>query len=72
MATYEDIAKSIKKRTLKSVYLIAGDEPLFIDQLAELFSRRLSLQTSKISTSPSSMVQMYLLGRSSSMLCASQ
>ena len=37
MATYEDIAKSIKKRALKSVYLIAGDEPLFIDQLAELF-----------------------------------
>jgi len=40
MATYEDIAKSIKKRALKSVYLIAGDEPLFIDQLAEYRRRR--------------------------------
>ena len=37
MATYDDIAKAIKKGALQPVYLLAGDEPLYIDRLAELF-----------------------------------
>lgn len=36
--TYEDIVGSIKRGSLSRVYLLMGEEPLFIDKLADLFS----------------------------------
>lgn len=37
-ASYEDIVVALKKKRPSSVYLLMGEEPLFIDKLAELFS----------------------------------
>lgn len=37
MLKYDDIIKAIKKKQVQRVYLLAGEEPYFIDQLAEQF-----------------------------------
>lgn len=41
VTTYEDIVTSIKKKRLRSIYLLCGEEPLFIDKLSELFTTSL-------------------------------
>lgn len=41
MPTYDDLVRKIKKKTLASVYMLWGEEPLFIDKLAEVFSNEL-------------------------------
>lgn len=41
MLSYEDIASAIRDRKPKRAYLLWGEEPLFIDKLAEIFSARL-------------------------------
>ncbi|KGN83693.1 DNA polymerase III subunit delta [Porphyromonas sp. COT-290 OH860] len=41
MPTYEDIVRKIKKKSLASAYMLWGEEPLFIDKLAEVFASEL-------------------------------
>ncbi|MDO4692019.1 MAG: DNA polymerase III subunit delta [Porphyromonadaceae bacterium] len=41
MPTYEDIVRKIKKRNLAPAYMLWGEEPLFIDKLAEVFASEL-------------------------------
>lgn len=36
MPTYDDLVKAIRKKALASTYLLSGDEPLYIDRLAQL------------------------------------
>lgn len=41
MPSYDDIARSIKSKRPQRVYALWGEEPLFIDKLAELFTSQL-------------------------------
>lgn len=41
MLKYEDIIKDIKTKSVKSVYLLAGEEPHFIEKLADYFAQNL-------------------------------
>lgn len=41
MLTYEDIVKEIQTHQTRSAYLLWGEEPLFVDKLAEQFSTTL-------------------------------
>ena len=36
MPTYDELTKAIKSKTLSPAYLLAGEEPLYIDRLAQL------------------------------------
>ena len=36
MSTYDELTKAIKSKTLSPAYLLAGEEPLYIDRLAQL------------------------------------
>lgn len=39
MPTYDEIIRSLKQRKPQRVYLLAGDEPLFIDQIASFAAK---------------------------------
>ena len=41
MPTYDEIIRSLKQRKPQRVYLLAGDEPLFIDQIASFAAKEL-------------------------------
>lgn len=41
MLTYDDIAKEVKARRPRTAYLLWGEEPLFVDKLADLFATML-------------------------------
>ena len=41
MPTYDEIIRSLKQRKPQRVYLLAGDEPLFIDQIASFATKEL-------------------------------
>ena len=41
MPTYDEIIRSLKQRKPQRVYLLAGDEPLFIDQIATFAAKEL-------------------------------
>ena len=41
MPTYDEIIRSLKQRKPQRVYLLAGDEPLFIDQIASFVAKEL-------------------------------
>jgi len=41
MPTYDEIIRSLKQRKPQQVYLLAGDEPLFIDQIASFAAKEL-------------------------------
>lgn len=41
MLKYEDIIKDIQTKSVRRVYLLAGEEPYFIDQLADHFAQHL-------------------------------
>ena len=36
MPTYDELTKAIKSKSLAPAYLLAGEEPLYIDRLAQL------------------------------------
>ena len=41
MPTYDEIIRSLKQRKPQRVYLLAGDEPLFIDQIASFAAKEM-------------------------------
>ncbi|KGN69898.1 DNA polymerase III subunit delta [Porphyromonas sp. COT-239 OH1446] len=41
MLSYDDIVRSLKRKQPKRIYMLWGEEPLFIDRLAELFATQL-------------------------------
>ena len=41
MPTYDDIIRALKQRRPQRVYLLTGDEPLFIDQIASFATSHL-------------------------------
>lgn len=40
MATYQDIVESIRKRSFSPLYMLAGEEPYYIDQLTDLMEKK--------------------------------